>query len=399
MENEANVSHLSTSEVLDAADEFSREVEGDEELQVPLAEEEEDAEEGENEGAWEVRSAALGGTLTHRPKEYAVKPQPPVFSRLASGVRKSLTNLFSFGLFSGSTEGNEKEEQGEASAANGQEPEDMEEELSGTEAQAATSEEEQEVVEVNTAISSPGKKTRADPQHIHDLEKRLNALTKSDLAAQLREKGEKPYGLKNELVARLRDLIVQAEGGPSPDLDNGMAANVPAAPTKRRGRTPKTKEHATDTSPSVARKAKRRKAEPEEAEEDQVEVVPVSSSGVGWPDLVPTQLPRAYTPLSGWPVAPCALPDPGTANEWDVATDEELRNKVATLRLWVLSQPIQLDQEHSKSNPTFFEALGELEKSAKETKKAKQERLQQSHALWVYGMEKPPHVPRAGGKV
>jgi len=110
MENEANVSHLSTSEVLDAADEFSREVEGDEELQVPLAEEEEDAEEGENE-------------------EYAVKPQPPVFSRLASGVRKSLTNLFSFGLFSGSTEGNEKEEQGEASAANGQEPEDMEEEL------------------------------------------------------------------------------------------------------------------------------------------------------------------------------------------------------------------------------------------------------------------------------
>lgn len=303
--------------------------------------------------------------------------------------------------------------------------------------------------------------------YIDAMDKRLRALTKNELSAQLKPRGEKTYGLKEELVVRLRNCYLREEkearqkqqsaGGSdaaaqrakttatATKLVDSLLAAVPATPTRKRGRPPKKPatpatpeakaEAAADdeeqqvvvAEPTKAKKvAKRRKvapvvvldedeSTPDEQEED-VEMKtssPSSSSSTTtsitttvtrsmWPSLVPKTLPQAYEPSCGWDASlgggeeklPFSLPDPGTVREWDLENDEGLHNQVALLRLWVLSQPINLNKKHSKTNPTFFEALEEWERPAKrETKKEQLERLQGCYGEWVYGTTDAPEVP------
>lgn len=252
--------------------------------------------------------------------------------------------------------------------------------------------------------------------YIDAMDKRLRALTKNELSAQLKPRGEKTYGLKEELVVRLRNCYLREEkearqkqqsaGGDAAaqrakttatatKLVDSLLAAVPATPTRKRGRpqkkpaTPATPEAKAEAAaddeeqqvvvaePTKAKKvAKRRKvapvvvldedeSTPDEQEED-VEMKtssPSSSSSTTtsttttvtrsmWPSLVPKTLPQAYEPSCGWDASlgggeeklPFSLPDPDTVREWDLENDEGLHNQVALLRLWVLSQPINLNK-------------------------------------------------------
>jgi hypothetical protein len=287
------------------------------------------------------------------------------------------------------------------------------------EKKAEDEEEEEEEEEEGEEEEEEGEEEEEVSQsYIDAMDKRLRALTKNELSAQLKPRGEKTYGLKEELVVRLRNCYLREEkearqkqqsaGGSdaaaqrakttatATKLVDSLLAAVPATPTRKRGRPPKQPatpatpeakaEAAADdeeqqvvvAEPSKTKKvAKRRKvapvvvldegeSTPDKQEEEDVEMKtssPSSSSSTTtsitttvtrsmWPSLVPKTLPQAYEPSCGWDASlvggaeklPFSLPDPDTVREWDLENDEGLQNQVALLRLWVLSQPINLNK-------------------------------------------------------
>jgi hypothetical protein len=173
------------------------------------------------------------------------------------------------------------------------------------------------------------------------MDKRLSALTKTVLAAQLKKRGEKAYGLKDELVERLRNAYLREEKeGKRPRADlatDAVAAAAPPAdapssngtPKRKRGRPRKqeaAKEEAEEGSEeqqtAVAaeektkkRVAKRRRGEEEEEEkkkeeglestpgeaaEEQSVIAKTTETHLMWPSLVPKMRPQAYEPSCGW---------------------------------------------------------------------------------------------------
>lgn len=182
-----------------------------------------------------------------------------------------------------------------------------------------------------------------DQSYVDEMDKRLRKLTKNELTAQLKKRGERAYGLKDELVVRLRNVLLKEEGK---DINALRSAENGSAASKRgRAESKKGDEEATEQKP--ARVAKRRKVADAEAEPSSVQAAAIASKTetvLTWPSLVPTQLPRAYEPSCGWGALPFNLPDPAKAHKWDLENDEDLRNKIALLRLWVLSQPINLGE-------------------------------------------------------
>jgi hypothetical protein len=281
-------------------------------------------------------------------------------------------------------------------------------------------EKEEEVVEEEYEQEKEEEEEEVPQSYIDAMDKRLRALTKNELAAKLKPRGERTYGLKEELVVRLRNALLLEEkaarqqqrsagGGDKAEAQRAQAVATsngtePATPSRKRGRPTKApvevievpddddeEEQVVAAAPEPVKKAavapprkvaKRRKAglasEPkqtqkvEEEEEQKVvaDNVTVSSSEETapaaveysqsmWPSLAPKTLPRAYEPLCGWDalfaggnpqLLPFSLPDPDEVRRWDIENDESLRNQVALLRLWVLSQPINLETYVSSSS-------------------------------------------------
>lgn len=210
-----------------------------------------------------------------------------------------------------------------------------------------SSEESEATFEAQEEEEEEEKEEEIDQSYIDAMDKRLSALTKNELAAQLRKRGEKAYGLKDELVVRLRNIYLREEREAGKSAGNGATTGSPPAndtATAKRGRgrprkPPSDEQDIIDT--VTPRLAKRRKVEEAATTRGTEGEKPTA---ISWPELVPLQLPRAFEPSGGWPAALHSLPDPATVQEWDLANNADLRNKVALLRLWVLSQPLDLEE-------------------------------------------------------